>query len=182
MVTIVPTGPDEGKVDVIAAGQFETTAPLSEKSSRRKVPPAPFDNDNVTVTIPLRPAIGVATFVCPIEAPDVGLVPFPTGMPFIAIDQFCGPELLRCLQKLKDVILASYPPAILNCNVIVVVPEPGFSIIACPLAPPALVHAFVLFFHEEPPRLLLIITGAAVYGCVVIPTVPKLCWYICAFA
>jgi hypothetical protein len=105
-VTIVPTGPVAGEKEVIVVAHVEETDPLSVKSSSLNVPPVPLVNVKTTVTVPVSPVTGLATFVLPVADPAAGVVPLPTGIPLMVIDQFCGPELLRCRQKLKEVIVA----------------------------------------------------------------------------
>ncbi|MNK35367.1 hypothetical protein D3C87_538920 [compost metagenome] len=89
MVTIVFVGAVAGENDVITAPlQLEITVPFSVKSSSLKFPPVAPLSSMVTLTVPVNPVIGVLTFVTPIEAPDVGVLPFPTGMPLIDNAQF----------------------------------------------------------------------------------------------
>ena len=52
----------------------------------------------------VNPETAFATAVCPSNAPVVGIVPEPTFIPFIVIDQFWAPVLLLTLQKSYEVI------------------------------------------------------------------------------
>jgi hypothetical protein len=105
IVIIVLAGPDVGRnEEITAAVQFDVTVPFKVKSSSLKFPPVPPVRVSVTVTVPVRPVIGVPTFVTPIGAPTVGAVPLPILVPFMAKLQLGGPMLLLCLQKSKEVI------------------------------------------------------------------------------
>jgi hypothetical protein len=163
MVTSVPCGPDAGENDVIVAPlQFGFRVPYSVKSSSLMLPlPVAPVRVKTTVRLPVISATGVLTGVTPMAAPVVGMVPVPTVVPFMAIDQFCGPELLRCRQKLNDVISASKLSAISNVSVMVVTPGLLKRVMAWPVAPTLLLHAAVLLAHDELERFAFKVTGAA---------------------
>jgi hypothetical protein len=101
-VTIVLAGPDDGLIDVIiGATQEVATVPLRVKSSSLKTPlPEAPVRLMATVTVPVSPVTGLLTAVTGNAAPVLaGIEPEPTAMPFIVIDQFCGPEGERTLQN-----------------------------------------------------------------------------------
>ena len=100
----------------------------------------------------------------PVVEPDSGIVPAPTKIPFILIDQFLAPVLLRCLQKLNWLIVRLYPEATSIVNVIVGVPLVLLIAIACPIDPEKLVQALLLLLQEELLRFELKTPGATVYG------------------
>ncbi len=164
MVTSVFAGPDCGYIVVITGGvQLDVTAPFSVKSSSLMVPfPVAPVSVNTTFTVPVRPVTGNATGVFPVLAPLVAMVPAPTAMPFIVMAHACAPVLLRCLQKLNELISSCFPAATLKESIIVGAPELFESAMACPVEPPKLVHEPVLLVQVEPERLGFITEGAAV--------------------
>ena len=115
---------------------FGMTFPFNVKSSSRNVPVADAPDNEITIlTVPLRLFTGFVTAVVPIAAPVVGIVPEPTAIPLIVIDQFCAPVALRWRQRSKLVIFNLYPAATFIVSVIVGLPPEFERAIASPVFP-----------------------------------------------
>lgn len=135
-------------VGVTATG---VTEPFNVKSSKRQVPAlvAP-EREMTTVMVPVKLFTAFATVVVPMEDPPVEIVPEPTLMLLIVMDQFWAPVVERLIQWSKEVTLMEYPVATANVRVAVGVPLLLFKEIACPVLPAKLVHALILLLQDEP--------------------------------
>jgi len=106
--------------------------------------------------------------------PVVGIGPLPTGVSSMVMDQAIGPVAVRRCQNLKAEMEAWYPGTTLKVRLMVLVPVTDAMAMACPDAPPRLVHAEAELLQEEVFRLALKVPGATVYGWVVMVVFPKL--------